>query len=148
MAVWQWLVDTAGVVLFVGLAYGVLLVVRRRWLDRSGGTFELSLRLTDARAGRGWVLGVGRYDGHRLEWYRVFSIWPAPKRAWTRDDLGTPKRRDPDGPEVYSLYADHVVVVCPTRSGPVELSMTPAALTGLQAWLEGAPPGDPARKRR
>jgi hypothetical protein len=34
-----------------------------------------------------------------------------------------------------------VVVSCQTPAGPVELAMSPSALTGFSAWLEAAPPG-------
>jgi hypothetical protein len=39
-----------------------------------------------------------------------------------------------------SLYPEHLVVRCELPSGVVELAMGPAALTGLQAWLEAGPP--------
>ena len=149
MAAWQWLVDSAGVVLLLVLGYGVLLVGRRRWLSRDGGTFELSLRVRTTRmAARGWVLGLGRYDADALEWFRIFSLWPRPKRIWRRDELRFVSQREPAGAEAFSLYAGHVVVTCATPVGDVELAMSPAALTGLQAWLEAAPPGDPAVKKR
>ena len=84
MAIWQWLVDSAGFVLLLVLLYGLALVVRRRALSRHGGTFELSVRVRSTQAGRGWVLGLGRYDGERLEWFRIFSVAPRPKRVWHR----------------------------------------------------------------
>src|SRR6476659_737799 len=74
MAIWQWLADSAGFVLLLVLLYGLALVVRRRTLSRHGGTFELSVRVRSTQAGRGWVLGLGRYDGERLEWFRIFSV--------------------------------------------------------------------------
>ena len=40
-----------------------------------------------ARAGRGWLLGLGRYSGETLEWFRIFSLSPRPKRAWERSVL-------------------------------------------------------------
>jgi uncharacterized protein DUF2550 len=33
------------------------------------------------------------------------------------------------------------VVSCRTPAGPLEVAMSPAALTGFLAWLESAPPG-------
>ena len=78
MPVWQWLLDSAGVLLLFVLLYGVALIVRRRVLSRHGGTFELSYRVRPARAGRGWLLGLGRYSGETLEWFRIFSLSPGP----------------------------------------------------------------------
>ncbi|MGH3414453.1 MAG: DUF2550 domain-containing protein [Marmoricola sp.] len=143
MAVWQWLVDSAGVLLLIVLGYGVLLVLRRRWLSRGGGTFELSVRTGGRMSGRGWVLGMGRYDADDLEWFRIFSLWPAPKRRWRRDDLRLVAERQPQGAESFSLYAGHVVTSMAIPAGTVEMAMSPAALTGLRSWLEAGPPRDP-----
>ena len=80
MPIWEWLLESAAVVLLL-----VLLLRRRprrppRWLSRHGGTFELSYRARAvARAGRGWLLGLGRYSGDSLEWFRIFSLSPRPE---------------------------------------------------------------------
>lgn len=148
MAVWQWLADSAGVLLLIVLSYGLFLVLRRRWLSRDGGTFELSVHTGSRLAGRGWVLGLGRYDADSLEWFRIFSLWPRPKRRWRRSSLRFVSQRVSSGPESFSLYAGHVIVLCATPGGQVELAMSPAALTGLQSWLEAAPPSDPAVQAR
>jgi hypothetical protein len=141
MPVWQWLLDSAGVVLLVILLFGVLLVVRRRVLSRNGGTFDLSVREGRSTEGRGWVLGMGRYRENSLEWFRIFSPLPAPRRTWRRNDLMVLSQRDPEGSEEFALYAGHVVVVCRTPRGEAELAMSPSSLTGLQSWLEAGPPG-------
>lgn len=138
---WQWLLDAVAVLVALVLFYGVGLVVRRRALSRNGGTFELSVRMKTERSGHGWVLGLGRYSGEQLEWFRIFSLSPRPKRAWTRSELEYGWRRPPAGPESVSLYAGHVVVDCATADGSVELALSPSSLMGLQAWLEAAPPG-------
>ncbi len=141
MAVWQWLLDSAGAVLLVILLFGLLLVVRRRVLSRNGGTFELSVRESMAAEGRGWVLGMGRYRENSLEWFRIFSPLPGPRRTWRRNDLKVLSQREPEGAEEFALYAGHVVVVCRTPRGEAELAMSPSSLTGLQSWLEAGPPG-------
>ena len=91
--------------------------------------------------GRGWVLGLGRYREDSLDWYRIFSPLPVPEAllAAQRPHLPLPARAR--GAEEYSLYAGHVVVVCTTPRGEVELAMSPSSLTGLQSWLEAGPPG-------
>ena len=141
MPLWQLLLDAAGAVLVLVLLYGICLVVRRRVLARHGGTFELSFRVRSERAGRGSLLGLGRYSGDSLEWFRIFSLSPRPKRVWRRGTLSYAGRREPVGTERMSLYPEHVVVQCRTPEGEVELAMSASSLMGLQAWLEAAPPG-------
>lgn len=142
MAWWQWLVDAAGVLLLLTVGYGLALVVRRRLIARDGGTFELSHRLGEHGGGRGWVLGLGRYSEETLEWFRVFSLSPRPKRSWPRESLSYDGRRQPMGAERSTLYPDHLVICCTTRPGPeIELAMSEASLTGFQSWLEARPPG-------
>ena len=144
---WQWPLDAAGGLLLLVLLYGIVLVVRRRWISRDGGTFEFSVRVRSTRAGRGWLLGVGRYSGDLLEWFRIFSLSPRPKLRFSRGDLEYVGRRDPQGAESYSLYSGHVIVTCRTQTGPLEVAMSPEALTGFLAWLEAAPPGQRLRRR-
>ena len=81
--------------LLLVLLYGVALIVRRRLLSRHGGTFELSYRVRPDTAGRGWLLGLGRYSGETLEWFRIFSLSPAARSGSgsARDaDLRRPAR--------------------------------------------------------
>lgn len=141
MAWWQWVIDVAGALLLLAVLYGVALVVRRRLIGRHGSTFELSHRVRPSGDGRGWVLGVGRYSGETLEWFRVFSLAPRPKQAWARESLSYDGRRSPLGAEQTSLYPDHLVIRCASAAGEVELAMSEASLTGFQSWLEAKPPG-------
>lgn len=138
---WQWLLEAVGVLLLLVLAYGAALVVRRRLISRHGGTFELSHRVRSSRTGRGWVLGLGRYSAERLEWFRVFSLSPRPRASWHRSQLAYQGWREPAGAEELSLYPGHLVIDVAGPDGPLELAMSPASLTGFQAWLEAGPPG-------
>lgn len=141
MPVWEWVLEAAGLLVVLVLAYGAALVVRRRLLSRHGGTFELSCRVRPARAGRGWLLGLGRYSGDELEWFRIFTLSPRPKHRWNRASLSYDARREPGDAEQHALYPGHVVIACQTPEGVVELAMSQASLTGFQAWLEARPPG-------
>jgi hypothetical protein len=140
MPVWLDLLDAAGLLVAVVVLYGVALVVRRRVLSRHGGTFELSLHL-EPDPGRGWVLGLGRYSGEELEWFRIFTLAVRPKRTWNRGQLSYDGSRPPEAAERDVLYPDHLVIRCGSASGDFELAMSRASLTGFQAWLEARPPG-------
>jgi hypothetical protein len=142
----QFAIDGTSLVVVTVVAPLLGLVLRRRWLGRSGGTFEASLRLRSGpTASRGWSLGVGRYSGERLEWFRVFSVSLRPKRVYSRGELGVESRRTPSGAEAFALYSGHVVLGCRTDSGPIEIAMSDNASTGFLAWLEAAPPGSDRR---
>jgi len=139
---WLDLLDAAGLGVLLVLLYGFLLVVRRRVLSRNGGTFELSHRLDpDDEPGHGWLLGLGRYSGEQLEWFRIFTLSRRPKRAWNRARLSYDGAREPVGLERTVLYPEHLVVECASPQGPVELAMSRESLTGFQSWLEARPPG-------
>ncbi|KOT92921.1 MULTISPECIES: DUF2550 domain-containing protein [Streptomyces] len=119
--------------------------LRRRLIQRSGGTFDCSLRWeapeeSDA-GGKGWAYGVARYNGDRVEWYRVFSYSPRPRRVLERSAIEVAGRRMPDGEEELALLSDAVVLACLHRGTRLELAMSEDALTGFLAWLEAAPPG-------
>jgi hypothetical protein len=141
LPIWERLLESAAVVLLLVLLLGVALIVRRRWLSRHGGTFELSYRARATSSGRGWLLGLGRYAGDQLEWFRIFSLSPRPKRVWARQTLTYVGRREPEGVEQLSLYPGHVVISCDTPAGAVELALGTSSLMGFQSWLEAAPPG-------
>jgi hypothetical protein len=147
MSVWEWVADSIGVLLLLVLLYGLSLVVRRRWITRHGGTFELSHRVRSGatgrwrKTGRGWVLGLGRYSGGTLEFFRIFSLSPRPLHVMDRGDLTYDGQRSPAGGESHSLYAGHVVVSCHSSTVEFDLAMDPAAVTGFLSWLEAAPPG-------
>jgi hypothetical protein len=87
------------------------------------------------------MLGLGRYAGDDLEWYRAFSYSPRPKHVFLRRDLAVRSQRRPEGPETYSLLSGSVIVACDVPGAPVELAMAEDALTGFLSWLEAAPPG-------
>ena len=107
----------------------------------TGAPSSSAVRVRSTEAGRGWVLGLGRYSGDALEWFRIFSLAPRPSASWHRAELAYDVAADAGGREEFTLYAGHIVVAVRTTRGPVELAMSPSALTGLQAWLESAPPG-------
>ena len=140
-------VDVLAALVAIGLIGLGLLVLRRRFISRRGGTFDCSMRLRPAanpRTGQGWTLGIARYSGDILEWYRVFSYSLRPKRVLGRRELQVVDRRDPQGAEVFSLLSGAVVVRCVGEGGPVEFAMNEDTLTGFLSWVESSPPGIPA----
>jgi uncharacterized protein DUF2550 len=143
---WADILDVLGLLAAVALAVFLFLFVRRRVLSRRGGTFECSVRIrppatASPTGARGWELGLGRYDGESLEWFRVFSFSHRPKHVFDRS-LQVLARRKPHGAEAFSLYAGHIVVGVRLSTGAkIELAMSEPALTAFLAWTEAAPPG-------
>jgi hypothetical protein len=119
----------------------VLLAVRRRYLLGSGGAIDMSVRVRFGRVGRGWALGVGRYTGDDLLWFRVFALRLRPSRTFSRRRLEVSGQRAPQGAESWAVQAGAVVVECREAENPVELAMSPEAVTGFLSWMESAPPG-------
>ncbi|GHG26518.1 DUF2550 domain-containing protein [Streptomyces albogriseolus] len=119
--------------------------LRRRLIQRSGGTFDCSLRWDAPEngdvGGKGWAYGVARYSGDRVEWFRVFSYAPRPRRVLERSAIEVAGRRVPEGEEELALLSDAVILACLHRGTRLELAMSEDALTGFLAWLEAAPPG-------
>ncbi|MBO0843296.1 MAG: DUF2550 domain-containing protein [Nocardioides sp.] len=136
---WEILLALAALVLLLVLAYGIGLSARRRHL-LGRGAFELSHRVRDTRPGRGWALGVGIYTDEELEWFRVFSLSPKPRRIWNRVDLSYVSSRSPEGVEELALYPDQLIVTCEIQGTPIDLGMTKTTLIGFQAWLESRRP--------
>ena len=113
MPVWQWLVDSAGVLLLLVLLYGLALVVRRRVLSRHGGTFELSYRVRP-ETGRTRLASRARPLLRRdprvvpdLLARAAAQAGPGSARRWP-----TSAAASPEGVEQMSLYPDHVVICC------------------------------------
>lgn len=134
-------VEILGLVLLVLCALLLALVVRRRLLDRHGGTVDVSWRRARGlgRSSLGWSFGVGRYDGDRLLWFKTFSLAPRPSHVLRRSSLVIGPRRRPHGAEVVAVIADATVVECTHDGERFELAVPSAALPGLLAWVEAAP---------
>ncbi|MER8027734.1 DUF2550 domain-containing protein [Streptomyces bauhiniae] len=119
--------------------------LRRRLIQRSGGTFDCSLRWDVAEQsdtnGKGWSYGIARYNGDRIEWFRVFSYALRPRRTLERSRIEVAGRRLPEGEEELALLSDAVILACVHQGTRLELAMSEDALTGFLAWLEAAPPG-------
>ncbi|WFB07366.1 DUF2550 domain-containing protein [Streptomyces sp. LX-29] len=136
----------SGVVVALVLVGLFVFGLRRRLIQRSGGTFDCSLRwnapeVDSDPSGKGWVYGVARYSGDRIEWFRVFSYAPRPRRVLERSSIEVLERRTPKGEEELALLSDAVVLACMHSGTRLELAMSEDALTGFLAWLEAAPPG-------
>src|SRR6478609_4639463 len=106
---WLGAVETL-VLLVVLLSLSLLLLAaRRRWLDRSGGAFECSLRLRTTTPGSGWALGVARYNEGTFEWFRFFSS-PRPRRIFDRGAVRVLEAREPNPVEAVALNADQRII--------------------------------------
>ena len=140
----EWLLSILALLVLVPV---VLLAARRRWLARLGGSFECSVRLHDTTPGSGWVLGVARYQGDRVEWFRSFSASFRPRLEFVRGQAHAGPQRVPTAIESVVLFEDQRIVELTTPEGSWEVAMTADSLTGMLSWLEAAPPGTAYRAR-
>jgi hypothetical protein len=138
----------SGTLLVLALLGLFVFGLRRRLIQRAGGTFDCSLRRppsadaeSPAPSGKGWVYGVARYSGDRVEWFRVFSYAPRPRQVLERSAIEVLHRREPLGQEELALLSDSLILGCEHRGVRLELAMSEDALTGFLSWLESAPPG-------
>jgi Protein of unknown function (DUF2550) len=141
----------AFLIILVLAAVGI--AARRFLLERGGGTVECGLRGPNGS----WRLGVASYQREELCWFGALGLSMRPDVVFPRRDLAVVSRRLPTEAEAASLGPGMIVVECqlsedsespglalagtPGQSRTVELAMGEAALTGLLAWLEAAPPG-------
>ena len=135
-------VEILGLVLVVLCSLLILLVVRRRLLERVGGTVDVSWRPNRRvhRAGTlGWSFGVARYESDRLLWFKTFSLSPRPRHVLFRSSLVLGSRRRPHGAETIAVVADATIVECGHADETFELAVPSVALPGLLAWVEAAP---------
>src|SRR5512142_2258017 len=135
------ILEGIGIALLAVLAILCALFVRRSIIARGGGTIELSVRLSTMVPGRGWAVGVGRFSGDELRWYRLFSLSLRPRRVLSRRSLSIEQRRLPDERERLVLPADWTIVRCGGPQGPVEIAMAVRTVAGFLSWVESAPPG-------
>jgi hypothetical protein len=115
------------------------IAARRFLLERGGGTVECGLR----RPNGSWRLGVASYQPEELCWFGIFGLRLQPDEVFPRRDLAVVSRRVPTDAEAATLGPGMIVVECrlAEEGGTVKLALGEAALTGLLAWLEAAPPG-------
>ena len=137
--------DVLGLVLLLAVLFVALLVGRRLRLVRRGGV-DVALRTRPGAGGRGWHLGVARYQGDEFAWYRVSSLRSGPDRVLVRKQFEITDRREPTMPESYAVPSGSVVLACRVADGEVELAMGRDTLTGFLSWLESAPPGSNVRR--
>jgi hypothetical protein len=135
------ILEGIGVGVFLLLFGLAVLFLRRGFIARSGGTIEMSWRMSSVMSGRGWSPGIGRFVGDDLRWYRVFSFSIRPRRTLSRRSLVIESRRAPDGPECLVLAPDWMVVRCDTGNTIIEIAMADSTLAGFLSWIEAVPPG-------
>lgn len=136
-------------VVVIGVLIALVLVVlplvwlfgRRRWLSRSGGLFDCSLRSINAASSTGWVLGAARYSGEYLEIFRIFALSFTPKWQFRRRTMEIVSSRLPEPVEAVVLFEGQHIARVKIDGEEWEVAMDPQSLTGLMSWLEAAPPG-------
>jgi hypothetical protein len=151
------LVELGALVVVLLLLLAVVAVIaRRNYLLRGSGGISLALRSAEPSSADGsdgapdgdvdgaiqrrWALGLGRFIGDELRWYRLVGVGVKPRYVLRRSDIELTSRRAPRGAEVHALPADAVILQCRHGAQSLELAVVGAAATGLSSWLESAPP--------
>ncbi|GAA4900082.1 DUF2550 domain-containing protein [Tessaracoccus lubricantis] len=139
---WEIIIAAVLVICLVLLPFA-LLYLRRRWLTGQGGLFDCAYQVKETTPGSGWVLGMARYRGEHLEWFRSFSLDLRPKRVFPRVGTAYVHQRRPAGLEAIALFEDSMIVTLQDRlTGETSsLSMARDEVLALMSWLESAPPG-------
>jgi len=129
--------------LFVVVAL-VMLVFRRLRLIRAGGVdvWQRRVRASAPTSTRGWNLGVLRYQGEEIAWFRVISLSGGAELRLNRRQIKITDRRRPGPSEEFVLASDATVLRCRDGGRTVELAMSQDVLTGFLSWLEATPPGN------
>lgn len=139
---WDVAMVVVGVTCLVAMPF-VGLYSRRRWLTGQGGLFDCAYRVVDGVPGSGWVLGLARLRGDRLEWFRAFSLGLRPAKFFQRGTTTYVHQRPASGLEQVVLFENSQVVSLRDRVTGREhcLAMEGDTSMGLITWLESAPPG-------
>ncbi len=137
--------DLVGVLLLICVLLVVAFFMRRAAIRRGVASLECSLNWGRGTV-RGWHLGLARYTGDDMQWFRLFSLSPQPKLTFSRRGVRIRGRRMPRRHEVLAVTAGAVILQCDVagldgRLRPVELAMSESGATGFLAWVESAPPG-------
>ncbi|MGL4832367.1 MAG: DUF2550 domain-containing protein [Propionibacteriaceae bacterium] len=116
----------------------VMLFARRRWLSSQASMFDCALRTPKT----GWVLGVSRYQGARLQWFRIFSLSWNPKREFLQQQWAVISQRPATVAEQREIFANqHVLTIENKLTGEqLELAADPTSLMGLTSWIEARMP--------
>ena len=143
----DWLTLVVSIFAILELGYLVILLVRRWWLSAAGGLFDCALRPAD---GGRWKLGLARYQGELLEWYRIWHPWPRPSRLFVRNDTELVALRNSDAEESKLNWATSRIVDIQVKGetpGTWQLALDEGSAVGLVSWLESAPPGQVGYRR-
>lgn len=120
------------------------LIMRRRWLSQRGWVFDCSLRsLTTPSSG--WMLGVARFHGETVEWYRVFSWSLKPMVTFVRGTVDVSPTRRPEAGDDVGLGTEARLIDVTGPTVNVSLATSPADMMAFLSWVESAPPGEPLR---
>lgn len=138
---WPWFIDVLALSVAITLALFIVMAVRRWVISRRGTTIDLSVTRHPENDASGWIIGVGRYRGEDLEFFRLFSLWPVPRYTFRRGTVEVLGRRSPSPRESRRTHHSFVVAQVETQTPVAQVALTPGALTALLAWLESAPPG-------
>lgn len=141
--------------LISGIICAVLILAVLAWIVRYArfagprrvGAFECWIVLSPSEAGalsvlkqpeiEKWRKGLAEYHGDTILWYPRVGVSYKPEYEWLRSDLLVRRVNRED------IENGHLVVACSWNDRPLLMTLSTDSYSGLAAWLESAPPGQP-----
>jgi hypothetical protein len=127
---------TVCLLILLAVTAALLVLLHQRRVLKAAGGLAVALRRGDQR----WAIGVGRYAGDELIWYRILSITPGAALRMNRSDLTVVCSRVADSRCDAVLPNLSMVVECDLGGEQICLGFGEGALTGFLSWLEAAAP--------
>lgn len=135
------------VVLAACIIVGLLVVIiRRQWLLSRDSIFSCEICRRLPGNGSRWALGVARYCGDNLLWYKLISLSFRPTVTIRRSMTRLVDHRQPSPQDRLLAINSHLIARLEVQEAGkstriMELGLANDSLMGLMSWLEASPPG-------
>ncbi|ANE03783.1 DUF2550 domain-containing protein [Corynebacterium crudilactis] len=125
-------------VVVVAVLAVILLAAWRFFTLRSKGT-SVILRELPQNGVHGWRHGLFRYNGNKLEYFKLRSLLPMSNLTLDRLSVTLLDRRDPVSDEAVFMSKGVKVLHIQSNDDHIEIALNTHSEMAFTAWLEAAP---------